>query len=155
MYAQRVLADIGGIVNWDLPAGIRPADANATHPNTNMLGYKPSVPLSHEQQAFLSKVGITHNHFSFKNGTIALNIPLILAVQRELSEVKGINLSPFPNVSVGSTGQLAFSQSVSSVLPGVDDNEHQVLRSFCKISNPVVFVSTCAKYRTIYELGEV
>ncbi|KAG8303870.1 hypothetical protein J6590_108021, partial [Homalodisca vitripennis] len=32
VYAQRILADIGGVQNWDLPDGIRPDDANATHP---------------------------------------------------------------------------------------------------------------------------
>lgn len=31
VYAQRILADIGGVIDWDLPAGIRPQDANATH----------------------------------------------------------------------------------------------------------------------------
>lgn len=75
VYAQRILADIGGAVDWDLPAGIRPDDGNAIHQNPNMMGYQPSVPLTPEQNAFLSKVGITHNSFQFYNGTIALNIP--------------------------------------------------------------------------------
>lgn len=44
VYAQRILADISGDVDWDFPNGIRPADDNALHPNANMLGYKPSVP---------------------------------------------------------------------------------------------------------------
>lgn len=155
VYAQRILADLHGAENWDLPDNIRPNDGNAIHPNPNLMGYKPSVNLTNEQIAFLSKVGITHNNFSFNNGSLALNIPLILAVQRELAEVKGINFCPFPNISVGSTGQLAFFECTAAVLPGIDTDEHQILRSFCKISNPVAFVSTCAKYRTIYDPGEV
>ncbi|KAG8251649.1 hypothetical protein J6590_075235 [Homalodisca vitripennis] len=98
--------NLAGVVDWDLPQGVRSQDANAIHPNINKLGCAPSVHLSPEQLAFLSKVGITQNAFPMNNGSIPLNIPLILAVQRELAEVKGINLSPFPNVTVRSTGQI-------------------------------------------------
>lgn len=129
VYVQRILADLGGQLNWDLPENIRPDNANAIHPNPNLMGYRPSVHLSQEQISFLSKVGITNNHFSFNNGSLALNIPLILAVQRELSEVKGIDLSPFPNVSVGSTGQLAFFNCTTPILPRSDIDEHQILRN--------------------------
>lgn len=152
---QRIIADLGGAVNWDLPQGIRPANPNAVHPNENLLGYRPSVPLSNEQQAFLTRCGVTLQHVEFNNGTLALHIPLLLAVNRELLSVKGIMLSPFPNVTVGSTGQIAFSTSMSSVPPGADLSEQQILRSFCKISNPVSFVASCAKYRSLYEPGEV
>lgn len=33
VYAQRILADIGGIEHWDLPQNVRPDDGNAMHPN--------------------------------------------------------------------------------------------------------------------------
>lgn len=155
VYAQRILAEVNEEVEWNLPEDIRPANPRATNPNSNLLGYRQAMPLSNEQKAFLSKVGITRHNFNFYNGSIALNIPLILAIQRELSEVKGIIMSPFPNVSVGSSGQLAFCESTSSALPGIDFDENQILRSFCKISNPVAFVSSCAKYRSNFELGEV
>lgn len=155
VFAQRILADLGGDIDWNLPQGIRPADANAVHPNPNLLGYRPSVHLSAEQIAFLSKTGVTPDHFQFDNGSLAINISLILAVQRELNQVKGIQFSPFPNVSAGSTGQIVFSHSTSSVLPGYDVSEDLILRSQVRISNPVAFVASCAKYRSIYELGQL
>jgi hypothetical protein len=120
-----------------------------------MLGYKPSVPLSSEQISFLNKTGITGTHAEFNNGVLALHLPLIHAVQRELTFVKGLQLSPAPNVTVGSSGQLAFTTCLSPVLPGTDNEEDQILRSFTQLSNPVAFVSSCAKYRSLYTLGEV
>lgn len=87
---QRILADLGGAVDWDLPEGVRPDDPNATHPNENLLGYRQSVPLSAEQQGFLTRCGVTIHHLEFNNGTLALHIPLMLAVSREILAVKNI-----------------------------------------------------------------
>lgn len=55
VYAQRILAEVNAEVNWNLPEGIRPANPQATTPNSNLLGYKQATPLSNEQRAFLSK----------------------------------------------------------------------------------------------------
>lgn len=153
IYAQRITEDLR--VTADPAANVtwRP-NAIVQAWNNRCLGYSPAVRLQSMQKAIYDNAGITADLFPSDCEVFRINIRLLNAVQKYLSEIPSLESGPVPDSATGSQGQLITEVPEISRIQDYDNIGacNYTSKSPLSVPGPVSYLSGSFLYRIDFDL---
>lgn len=146
---QRVLQDLSATVAhvggaWNLPAEIGWGEHVI---NRNCIGYARSAVLRPEAIQTFNDANVFHGEMGFQNVDLPLNIPLMNQVAYKLRATNNLVMCGFPDVPLGSTGQLVYEEPHDTDCFDVLTDCLFVARSTLRIPSAVGYLGSTFLYQ--------
>ena len=156
VFASRLVADVSTedySREWNFPTRVRPAEPGAGNPTSSLIGYGGRSRLSAAQRSFLESAGIVNGEaFPSVNGTFALNIDLLHAVQGELAAVRSLRLLPVSDSLAGSRAHLTLVEHVNE-FAHMDPSVR--LNCLFRLPTELIWPASAFRYRVMHAVDRL
>lgn len=116
---------------WELPADIRPEDANAGNATENLLGYRQLVKLTPLQMQWLQESGFSdQGDYNSAHPSIPYLPDLLTAVQTELTGTK-VKLVPMNKDDIGSVAQTITTKLPYAPVKAEEGSQNMIATRRC------------------------
>jgi len=111
--AERIMRDLAYTENNELGEEWSPNEVEHEW-NSRCIGYAPSIDIPVMQQQILNSAGVRSDNFPSDCNELLVNIRLMNAVQKYLSEIPSLESGPIPTNLTGSQGQFIIEEAIDS-----------------------------------------